>query len=1265
MGGADQIDARHRRADQPDQAEPEAVPVGDGVALDQPAGGERRGEPGGGGLVDTEPAPEVGHPELALLGDQFERPHRAGDRLDPADLVVAHGATLSCLAQSGLVRLGRHAVLAGRGAQAVLRRDRRRWWGARPRDRLLPRAQPRHHRRVRAREGLARRRQHRAEHHHHPLELPLGRVGGDLRALVEALGGAGGGPRLRPRVQPAWRPQPRARPERRALLAAPRERQRHERRGRRVAQRGGGGRVLPDRQRLAGRQVPGPRGDAPAARRHRAPRPGRLGVRDRGRPPRRRHRRALRGDRVRPRPGRPGAGRPDHPRDHRRPQRRAGRGRAHLGAGRHGRAAAAVAVPSPPGAGLGPAGAGARLRGDVERGPRLRLAGRQGRAGDGRRDRPVQLLHAAGLLPRDRAAARGGAGALPDLRPRQAAAGLGRDRRRLPRRVADHRPHPDRGAVPELRLGDGRGQGDAGLRMGARRDHRQGRAGGAGGTVRARALHQRRPDRRARRRGGRPLMLLVPCPWCGPRDEVEFSYGGQAGVAYPADPEALDDLAWADYLFMRDNPKGPFAERWYHAHGCRRWFSLVRDTATNGRMEAEVRRLPAGGRVDRGAPLGFRFGGLQYQGLEGDTLASALLSNGLDGAFRSPLLGRPRGVMTAGPEEPCAFVEVSAPWFDLIAPATMVPLVDGLAAAAVNGVARLPGSRVPAPPSQHRHAHVETLVVGAGVAGLRAASKAAARGDRVLLVDERSWVGGTARSFETVEGRPAWEWVDAVAAELRAAEDVTLLSDAAALGVYDAGYVVVHERSRPVQRIWHVRARRVVLATGAHERPIAFAGNDRPGVMLSGAALTYLDRFGVLPAERAVVFTTGDAGYLAAAALRGAGARVVAIVDARREAAAQERARADGFQVLARTVVSSTEGTDRVSAAVATGPDGARTRLEADLLAVSGGWNPVTQLHRAIGGGLRYVTDRSCFVPDGGPGWLSVVGAAFREEPGAGPLPRARRPLPGRPVRRRPPDADARGARRARGSVRGRRPVEAPAVLPARRRVDVGRGPARVRGRADRRRDDRRLDARQDRGRRRGRAGVPRPHVLGRDVAPGGGPDPLRPDARPGRDGLRRRRRDAPGHRPLPGDDHHRRGGARARPVRGVAPDGMARPARPLHQRDRAVGDHRRGRAGGTRGAAGGRHGRGRLARRLPVHDLAGRRGRRRPGAAGAGLLLRRARLRSARRRLARAARLGGAAGGRAAVRHHPLRDRGDGRPARGEGIRDRRAGHRRDRHPR
>src|SRR5512132_4353065 len=145
-----------------------------------------------------------------------------------------------------------------------------------------------------------------------------------------------------------------------------------------------------------------------------------------------------------------------------------------------------------------------------------------------------------------------------------------------------------------------------------------------------------------------------------------------------------------------------------------------------------MRRLASGGAVDRAAPLRFTFDGREHQGLAGDTLASALMAAGEGGAFRAPVLGRPRGVMTAGPEEPCAFVEVSAPWLDLIAPATMVPLVDGLAAGASAGLARLPragtgaGGGVGRPPrgeagavaaraAEHRHAHVETLVVGGGV----------------------------------------------------------------------------------------------------------------------------------------------------------------------------------------------------------------------------------------------------------------------------------------------------------------------------------------------------------------------------------------------------------------------------------------------------------------------------------------------------------------------------------------------------------------------
>ncbi|HYT25180.1 MAG TPA: glycine cleavage T C-terminal barrel domain-containing protein, partial [Actinomycetota bacterium] len=300
-----------------------------------------------------------------------------------------------------------------------------------------------------------------------------------------------------------------------------------------------------------------------------------------------------------------------------------------------------------------------------------------------------------------------------------------------------------------------------------------------------------------------------------------------------------------------------------------------------------------------------------------------------------------------------------------------------------------PGTQARA--ARPRHAHVETLVVGGGVAGLRAAREAAERGDRVLLLDERSWLGGTARSFEQVEGRPAWEWVEETAAALRSTPDVTLLTEAAALGLYDAGYAVIHERSRPVEHLWRVRATRVVLATGAHERPVAFAGNDRPGVMLSGAVLTYLDRFGVLPAERAVVWVANDAGYATARALRAAGAEVVAVVDARREgeAAAQDQARADGLEVLAGAVIVATDaatGSGHVSGAFAVGPDGQRIRLEAELLAVSGGWNPVVQLHRAIGGGLRYDPARACFVPDGGPTWLSATGAAAGEVPAAEPV---------------------------------------------------------------------------------------------------------------------------------------------------------------------------------------------------------------------------------------------------------------------------------------
>ncbi|HYY08184.1 MAG TPA: 2Fe-2S iron-sulfur cluster-binding protein, partial [Actinomycetota bacterium] len=323
------------------------------------------------------------------------------------------------------------------------------------------------------------------------------------------------------------------------------------------------------------------------------------------------------------------------------------------------------------------------------------------------------------------------------------------------------------------------------------------------------------------------------------------------------------------------------------------------------------RRLVDGGTwIDRSKPLTFRFDGVEYEGFEGDTLASALLANGVIGGFRSPILGRPRGIMTAGPEEPNAFVEVSEPWFDPIVAATMVELVDGLVAEPRAGVGRLPATPGEARRVEHRHLHVETMVIGGGPAGRAAGVAAASRGDRVLLVEER----------HRIDDPP---------------ENVTVLPRTTALGVYDQGYVVALEWSPAFERLWHVRAGRVILATGATERPIAFAGNDRPGVMLASAAAAYVERFGVLVSDHA------------------------ALVSATNGTGPHERLRAAGMELDV----------------VDLGADGSPF-TEGSTILVAGGWNPNLTLWRAIGGSVRYETDLAAFIPDGGPRWLEVVGAA-------------------------------------------------------------------------------------------------------------------------------------------------------------------------------------------------------------------------------------------------------------------------------------------------
>jgi sarcosine oxidase subunit alpha len=551
-------------------------------------------------------------------------------------------------------------------------------------------------------------------------------------------------------------------------------------------------------------------------------------------------------------------------------------------------------------------------------------------------------------------------------------------------------------------------------------------------------------------------MLLIPCPWCGPRDEVEFHYGGQAHVPCPEDPAALTDEEWARYLFFRDNPKGPFAERWSHAVGCRRWFNAVRDTATNeilavyrvgeprpstaeprpaaparhgalpgpsdvgsspelegkfaqtegssaaepatgtravsplvpeqaGAGEADQPfRLPSGGRIERDRRLTFVFDGTEYGGFLGDTLASALLANGVIQAATSIRSGRPRGVFSAGVEEPNAVVQIEAPFPDPMLPATTVELYDGLVASSLPGRGRLAAEPDPAR-YDAVHAHCDLLVVGAGPAGLAAAAAAAYSGARVILADDQPEPGGSL--LGTGEHL---DWVARTSELLESAPEVRVLRRTTVFGHYDDNHLLAVER-RTVhlgaeapehvsrERLWRIRARRVVLGTGAHERSVAFAENDRPGVMLAASARAYVNRYGVLPGRRAVVLTTNDSAYAAALDLAAAGVEVAAVIDTRPEAGQwARRAREAGIEVLTGHAVTGTEGGPRLTG-VRVAPYGESVgprEFAADLLLVSGGWNPAAHLFSQAGGTLRYDESLGTFVPGSCRQAVEVAGSA-------------------------------------------------------------------------------------------------------------------------------------------------------------------------------------------------------------------------------------------------------------------------------------------------
>ena len=264
-------------------------------------------------------------------------------------------------------------------------------------------------------------------------------------------------------------------------------------------------------------------------------------------------------------------------------------------------------------------------------------------------------------------------------------------------------------------------------------------------------------------------------------------------------------------------------------------------------MSTQPHRLSCGGRIDRTAELAFFVDGRAYVGHPGDTLASALLAAGVIETAPSIYRSRPRGILAAGIEEPNGQVTVRRPGQSVsesMLPATIVELVDQLVASYQSGV----GDLDPADDTSvydKKYVHTDVLVIGGGPAGLTAARAAAATGARVIVIDDQPELGGSLLSDPgaTIDGEPADDWLTRVDSELRAGPEVSVLTRTNAFGNYDSNYIVALQNRTdhlPVdadlaavsrQRLWHVRARQVVVATGAHERPLVFADNDRPGVI--------------------------------------------------------------------------------------------------------------------------------------------------------------------------------------------------------------------------------------------------------------------------------------------------------------------------------------------------------------------------------------------------------------------------------------------------
>ncbi|MFC5067823.1 2Fe-2S iron-sulfur cluster-binding protein [Flaviflagellibacter deserti] len=447
--------------------------------------------------------------------------------------------------------------------------------------------------------------------------------------------------------------------------------------------------------------------------------------------------------------------------------------------------------------------------------------------------------------------------------------------------------------------------------------------------------------------------------------------------------------------------------------------------------------------IDRTQPISFTFNGRAMKGFAGDTVASALIANDVRRLTSSFKYHRPRGVLGIGSDDPNAIVEIGVG--DRRTPnlnATQVLLAPDMRIASQNvwpsprldlggligrlkplmppsfqyktfkwpvptwrvyekalrtlgGIGTVPGA---ADPDRYEHIHVDAdvLIVGGGLAGIAAAEAASAADLKVVLVEETHRLGGIADGYDgRVDGKPLLDWVQNKVRNLAASRDVHILTNAGVAGLYDHGLAIIHERldpnasvepeNAPRERIWKLRTKAVILATGAHEKPLVFPDNDRPGIMLATAARLYLRRYGVLPGQRVVIATTGDEGYRTAADLAAGGAEIVRVVDLRLDPDGSlfhiMKARGTPLAVGS-APVGTTKGKKGELAGVTIanrltldGP-ALRSHADADTLLVSGGWGPAPFLAGHLGARLVFDEELGGFRPGELPGGLFVAGAA-------------------------------------------------------------------------------------------------------------------------------------------------------------------------------------------------------------------------------------------------------------------------------------------------